>query len=208
MLVRTPQNNANYTITSSTATTAFIAKYEVPEPEGSKNKMTIYKLYPFGSLNVMYPASQGGVEPYMTVLNRFFYCSNEYDAEYVIVPINTNVKFSVEISAATTANWVRLMQGDGILTGETESYRTYSANRENFSIFVFKASTSTRTARFIIKCIEPGVSEEQCPDITVELTQYPNQVQALSAGTVSNINRINTNINTINDKIEELSGNT
>ena len=82
---------------------AIIQVYTKPQ-EGSKNKMTIYRLMAIKSFDVVYPLNPGGIEPYIAVngvQENYPSTTGMYS-----VQVTTNVDFNVKVPSGV--NWIRV----------------------------------------------------------------------------------------------------
>ena len=78
-----------------------IAEY-VKQPDGSKNHMVVYKLFPVKALEVVFPADATGLAPFISV-PKDITCS--YEAQTVYLTVAANVHFMVSINGG---NWAKL----------------------------------------------------------------------------------------------------
>ena len=129
---------------TGTQYSTLIARYIKPD-DRTKNKLTVYQLYPIEALHMIYPANEGGVEAYFNVASSVTYTKIE---QTVTIPVSTNVKFKVEIEDG----------GEWITTSKTN----YDATETNID-FHLAANTGsgtggTRYGKLKITVTEEGVS--------------------------------------------------
>jgi hypothetical protein len=160
---------------------AIIAEYVKPQ-SGSKNKLTVYKLYPIGALDVMFPSSPGGTKPFISI-NALFAFSN--DEQTVGLPITSNVKFKVT-------------KDDGLATVNTT---TGDATTTSISVTLPVNTNSAQTAVSHIRVTvdEPGVTTQEVPEIVVEIIQCADPVGAIEQ-------RMNDMEDEMSDMQDEIDG--
>ena len=133
----------------------FIAVY-TKKTEGSKNEMVIFKLYPLGSLDVIYPANSDGVEAYITVETSIDATS---DSQTITIPASSNVKFKV----TTNTQWISISSGENYPAGSSNIRITLQEN----------TGASSRSGTIVLESTEEGTSES----VTVTITQAGAQSQ-------------------------------
>lgn len=140
-----------------------IAVYVKPE-DGTKNKMVVYKLYPYKALDVMFPVQQTGVEPYLNPPPTAKYSKSEQD---ITMDVSSNVSYSCRTDS------------DGWLTINPTVY-TSTATSITFRISENPNSASSRTARIYFYCTDVGVTDPDGNPLTgvTEVTQEANDVIA------------------------------
>ena len=119
-----------------------IAVYTRPY-NGSKNEMTVYRLYPIEDLQAMYPPEDGGVAPY---LNPPPPVTATKWAQTVQLEVSTNVSFTASSNATS---WLTLPAGT---TYGPESPSVVASLSEN-------TGTTTRKGIITFRSVEPGVDE-------------------------------------------------
>lgn len=151
-----------------------ICKYEKPD-DGTKNKLVVYKLYPIEALDRIYPASPGGIEPYLYANTGGTYTKEAQDAT---ITISTNVKFRSQVTGGT--DWLEIISGD-IKPGYPD--RVHEATVTNISIRIKAntgSNTSERTGYIYLECIEEGVeiTDENRDKLTTTITivQSPDEI--------------------------------
>ena len=82
----------------------FIAEY-VKQPDGSKNSMVVYKLFPVKALEIVFPADAAGLGPFISVPDVIT-CS--YEAQTVYITVAANVHFKVSVSDNNIAEIINL----------------------------------------------------------------------------------------------------
>ena len=92
---------------------AIIAIYEKPD-DGTKNKMLVYKLYPYGMLDAMFPPQQEGIDPYIKVSPTGVSVSSD-EQDITFTGIETNTSYTA--TTGTGSTWITITQtGDTSLT--------------------------------------------------------------------------------------------
>ena len=72
----------------------------IKQPDGSKNSMVVYKLFPVRSLEVIYPVEASGMKPFISVPGALT-CS--YGEQTVSITVSTNIQFKVR--KGDSASW-------------------------------------------------------------------------------------------------------
>lgn len=149
------------------------------ESEDFENKMLVYRIYAIGSLDVLFPASDGGVAPYLNAPSAVSYNKEE---QTVSIPITTNVQFS----ASTSVSWISAI---------TPSVGYYASTSESVQIkLALNEDGSDRSGTVTLHCTESGVSLDP---VTITIYQSKDEIAD-----------IQSDIDTIEGQIRELSGNT
>ena len=138
-------------IFTGTGVQTIIAVYDKQE-EGSRNKMTVIKLYPIGSLDIMYPINDGGVEAYLSTDTEVTATSEAHD---ITLSVATNVSFSV----ASSDQWISFPSGTSFPASATSVRVRLTANE----------GTSERTGTVTFTATQQGVSLT----VTVTIHQEP-----------------------------------
>ena len=156
---------------------AVIGVYE-NENANTENKMIVYRIYPIGSFDVMYPASNGGVAPYMNAPADVTYNKEE---QTVSIAISTNVKFEI----SSSVDWITPITP---LSG-------YNSTSDSIQITLgLNGSGTNRTGVVTLHCVEPGVT---LADVRINVHQSKDEIA-----------EIQSEIDTVEGQIRELSGNT
>ena len=122
----------------------------VHKTEGTRNEMFIYKLYPLGSLDVIYPANEEGVEAYITVETSIDTTS---DSQTITIPVSCNVNFR----ATTSDSWISITNGPN-----------YNAGSANITVSLGQNTTgSSRTGTIVLESTEEGTTV----NVTITITQ-------------------------------------
>ena len=171
---------------SGAAVNTFIAVYERPDT-GTRNKMVVYKLYPLGALDVLFPPSPGGVDPYLRAPTGGTYSK---EAQTVSITVSTNVKYKVTITnGSPDTTWLQLVDGpDFEATANTVSINIDSNTGVN---------TSDRWAMVHFECIEDGVEVTPALTCDFKLTQSKDDVTPVQ-------NEIDNFEDTVNDALDDL----
>ena len=128
---------------------AVIAVYERPYT-GSRNVMSVMKLYPLGSLDEMYPPSEGGVSPYLNVPDILTYQSNGTVTQ---INVTTNIPFKATITGSSS--WLKLVI-NGTSTATTHNYDT---SDPTVSVSLTEnTGTTARSGYTVFESLEEGVS--------------------------------------------------
>lgn len=135
---------------------AIIAVYEKPD-DGTRNKMVVYRLYPIGLLDVMFPAGEGGVEPYMSGPASATY---NKDAQTATIAISTNVSFKLEVE--TGSQWITLTKTD---YDSTDASITFSLAENEDGV--------NRDGWLKLVCTDEGVDLE---DVRIQIFQTKDEV--------------------------------
>ena len=96
--------SATFTPFDSLTKGTVIAEF-VKQPDGSKNSMVVYKLYPARALEVVYPADAGGLAPFISV-PKLITCS--YEGQTVFITVVANVSFRAKVTSAGSGGWAHL----------------------------------------------------------------------------------------------------
>ena len=175
VIVSTPTYSG--TTYSGNSYNTLIVRYIKPY-DGTKNKLVIYHLYPFGSLDIMFPVTESGVEPYLhadsgsTSGSGITFSMQEQD---ITLAVSTNVKFKATVSNSDTS-WLSIV-------GDNEFEPTVTSIMGHIK----KNSTgSARTGTITLECIEPGVNVDQdnpeVPPVTITITQVENDTPTSTIG--------------------------
>ena len=163
--ILSPTNQTNYEPLNPGSAYTIIGVYKNPEPEGSKNDMYVIKLYPVGTLDVLFPASEGGVLPYMTARETITFNKN---AQTVVIPVTTNVKFSVIID--NDADWIEYAEGYSENT-------IYDAGTISISLVLSKnESGADRRGHIRLHCEDDGV---ELIDYEITIVQTKDDIKPL-----------------------------
>lgn len=141
---------------NGTGYNAIIAVYEKPD-DGTRNKMTVYRLYPVGLLDVMFPAGEGGVEPYMSGPASATY---NKDGQTVTIAISTNVSF--RLSKGANSGWITLTKVDYDSTTASITF-DLTANEDGVN----------RTGSVIMTCTDDGV---ELNPVTISIIQTKDEI--------------------------------
>ena len=165
---------------------AVIAVYNKPF-DGTRNKLTIYRIYPVKGFELIYPISSGGIDPYLNPDTGGTYSS---EAQSAVINVATNISYKV----TSNANWASV------------SNRTFDARDKNITVSLTENQDheqSSRTATITFTSIDKvKVSDSGELDYitaTATIVQIKNSVSELE----NDINVINDNINDINDRIDD-----
>ena len=165
---------------------AVIAVYNKPF-DGTRNKLTIYRIYPVKGFELIYPISSGGIDPYLNPDTGGTYSS---EAQSAVINVATNISYKV----TSNANWASV------------SNRTFDARDKNITVSLTENQDheqSSRTATITFTSIDKvKVSDSGELDYitaTTTIVQLKNSVSELE----NDINVINDNINDINDRIDD-----
>lgn len=189
MTIRTPENDTNYSVEHGTGVTGFIQVYEKPEEPNVKNTLTIYKLYAFGAMDIMYPLVQeggsGGTgDNYLTIAlitgsGRSVRKTNETrwrvstsdSAKLLIIDISTNVDYVVKTDHQTYL-FARLVGLDGGILPETAvtgTGYTFQTNVLSFGIDILSNSSgNNRAGEYTIRPAQEGTG---LPTLTIYIFQ-------------------------------------
>lgn len=192
--VSTPNNTG--TIFNGRSYNTLVARYIKPD-DGTKNKLVVYRLYPIGSLDVIFPVSEGGIEPYLhadsgsSAESGLTFSRHEQD---ITITLSTNVKFRV------TANdtWLHVV-------GNSE----YEPTVTSIMIHLDENDTgSGRTGTITLECIEPGVNTDpnhlDVPPITITITQIEDEIAPVK----DDVEDMQDSITDMEQQIQDLSGRT
>ena len=125
-----------------------IAKYERPD-DGTKNRMTIYKLYPIDVIDRKHPPSIEGVSPYFTVLTESPVQLSS-SSQSTAITVDTNINFS----GTSSSNWIHMLG------------TTFAAGTSEVFIDVNENTGSTRTGTVSFKYNQDGL--DGSVDIEIE----------------------------------------
>ena len=145
--ISTPGKPAQ-TFTGSEVET-IIAVYTKPD-DGTRNKITVYKLYPYKMLDAVFPSQQDGVEPYLNPPARVVYSK---DDQTVSMNVSSNVSYSCKTDGS---EWIQINQAEYTPTDTGISFHL----DENTD------SADSRTALIYFYCTEPDVSDEDRNTLT------------------------------------------
>lgn len=180
--IATEENPNTGTQFIPTANNTIIAKY-TRQPDGSKNEMTIYRFYPIGALDVMFPSSAGGTKPFISIDTLFAFSNDE---QTVGLPITSNVKFKVaKVDGPATVNTTT---GDATTTSISV---TLPANT---------SSAQTAVSHIRVTVDEPGVTTQDVPEIVVEIIQCADPVGAIE----QRMNDMEDEMSDMQDEIDDL----
>ena len=164
--ILTPENQTNYKLLEpGNAYNALIAVYDKPEPQGSKNRMIVYKLYPIGALDLMFPASQGGVPAYLGLSESGNNILGPYsdEAQTIAISVKTNVRFSVSIESTDT--WISITQTD------------YPENTISIEVNLSTNTTGAeRRGTIYLQCTDPNVD---LPPVPITIVQSKDRITPL-----------------------------
>jgi hypothetical protein len=148
------------TVFTGTQYKTLVARYIKPY-DRTKNELTVYQLYPIEAFDVIYPANEGGVEPYLQANSGGTYTRHKQDAT---ITISTNVKFTVTVQS--DGDWLSVVGGPEF--DSTVTSITLHLDENN--------TGSARTGTTILHCTEPGVSTSDVPDIRIDIIQIEDEV--------------------------------
>ena len=162
-----------------------IARYIKPRSTDhtKKDRMVVYKLWPIEALDVIYPASPGGIEPYVSANKGGNY---SIDAQDITITVATNVPFgavafeaapgeddSIVIASRRNPSWLTFKDGNvnqknlktrntdpqegGITIDNIEFTKVYDATVNTITIHIQKSSEQQRYAVIYLECIDDGV---------------------------------------------------
>ena len=130
---------------------------------------------PIESLDRIYPASPGGIEPYLYANTGGTYTKEAQDAT---ITISTNVKFRAQVTGGT--DWLEIISGV-IKSGYPD--RVHEATVTSISIRIKAntgSNTSERTGYIYLECIEEGVEindgNRDKLTTTITIVQSPDEI--------------------------------
>ena len=141
-----------------------IARFIKPD-DRTKNKLTVYQLYPVEGLSIIYPANEGGVDAYFKAPSAATF---KKEAQATSIAVSTNVQYKVTTSTA----WITI----------TKTNYTPSDGRIEFELDATDDTVSARTGTIKVTITEDGVSIPGSPQgqpentIVIEIVQTRDDV--------------------------------
>ena len=188
----------NGTIFQGTEYKTLIARYIKPD-DRTKNKLTVYRLYPIEAFDIIYPANEGGIEPYLQANSGNTYSK---EAQTITITISTNVKFS----GSTGANWVKFVSTSSTASGVFDSTVTSISLQIDA---IPNSDNNDRCTTVSLSCVEPGV--EITPETrdrltaSIEICQTKDEIKEVKEELEEDMQNMYTDLE---GQIRELSGNT
>ena len=184
-----------------------IAKYEKPY-DGTKNKMTIYKLYAAGSLDVIFPVQVDGSDPFINTPEDGGVYAKEPQNASIIVSSNIAYKISsISYVEQGETGWL-----NGIVVGRqydpSNTSIPFSLNENTGDDTIDRHVMVTITAvdsSFPVKYNGSTASTS----ITVTITQTKDDVtpvETTANSALSSANNANSRIDDVNDEISNING--
>jgi hypothetical protein len=167
---------------------ALIAVYNKPF-DGTRNKLTIYRVYPIKGFELMYPINSGGIDPYLNPDTGGTYSS---EAQTAVINVATNISYKV----TSNASWA------------TVSNQTFDARDKNVTISLAENQDhehSSRTATITFTSVDKVKTSESSElnylTATTQIVQLKNSISELE----NDINDLSNDIDSINDRIDDLT---
>ena len=141
-----------------------IARFIKPD-DRTKNKLTVYQLYPVEGLSIIYPANEGGVDAYFKAPSAVTF---NKEAQATSIAVSTNVQYKV----TTSTDWITI----------TKTNYTPSDGRIEFELDATDDTVSARTGTIKVTITEDGVSIPGSPQgqpentIVIEIVQTRDDV--------------------------------
>lgn len=168
-----------------------VARYIKPD-DGTKNKFVVYRLYPVGSLDVIFPISEGGIDAYFKVASSVTFNKEEQTAT---IPVSTNVKYKV----SSSDGWIHIDKTD------------YEPSDERIEFSLDSGDTvSARTGTIKVTITEEGVTIPGYPagnpdnTIVIQIIQSRDDVTPLA----EDVENMQDSITDMEQQIQDLSGRT
>ena len=181
MLDVSTKNRLGLPFTSSSSADTIIARY-IKEDNTTKNELTIYKLYPVGSLTIIYPEDEGGIGPYISAPTG---ASFTKDAQTASLEVAANVSFK----ATSDCGWITIA-----------SPGTYDPTASSIQFSLATNDTGgDRVGHITLECTDSSVdtSEMHPHPVVITITQFKDEIGELQ-----------DQLDDMEGQIQELSANT
>ena len=175
------KNRTGFSFSNSSSADTIIARY-IKEDNDTKNELTIYKLYPVGSLTIIYPEDEGGIGPYISAPTG---ASFTKDAQTSSLEVETNVSFK----ATSDCGWITIA-----------SPGTYDPTASSIQFSLATNDTGgDRVGHITLECTDSSVDTNEIHPhpVVITITQFKDEIGELQ-----------DQIDNMEGQIQELSGNT